>query len=140
MTSTSHKITIIAPRDRVFQALTHAEEIRQWFTPHVEGSYSPEREMVFRFSNEEPFHWKQVEVSPGAVLRCECTRGPGNAVGTSLTYRLTNKGDGQTAVECDHEGFEETDGALKSCNTRWGILMGHLKQYVETGRPAPAFA
>lgn len=28
----------------------------------------------------------------------------------------------------------------KTCNTMWGTLMLHLKQFVETGKPNPAFS
>jgi hypothetical protein len=35
------------------------------------------------------------------------------------------------------------DGVLidvsAKCNTYWGVLLHHLRQYVETGTPRPAF-
>jgi hypothetical protein len=40
----------------------------------------------------------------------------------------------------DHDGFSESDDAAKTCNTLWGILMGHLKTYAEKGVPSLAFA
>lgn len=32
---------------------------------------------------------------------------------------------------------QEGDGAFKRCNTRWGILPGHLKEYAGTSEPSP---
>jgi uncharacterized protein YndB with AHSA1/START domain len=37
MAKTSHKIRIKAPRDRIFQAITTAEGLKDWYTPHLEG-------------------------------------------------------------------------------------------------------
>lgn len=47
--------------------------------------------------------------------------------------------DGRTQVDLDHDGFGESDPALAMCNTLWGTLLGHLKDYAETATPSPAF-
>ena len=42
-------------------------------------------------------------------------------------------------VECDHEGWPDGHSAFKTYDTFWGILMGQLKKYEETGQAEPAF-
>ena len=92
---------------------------------------------MFSFAGEEPFRWKLIELKPNSLVRWECIQGPGEAAGTTVTYRLVSKGTNQTVVECDHENWPEGHSAFKTCNTRWGVVMGHLKKYAETGQADP---
>jgi uncharacterized protein YndB with AHSA1/START domain len=137
MAKTSHKIRIKAPQDRIFQAITTAEGLKGWYTPQVEGEVRKGGEAIFRFTSREPFRWKFVELTPNSRARWECVEGPGAAKGTSVTSRLTDSGDGRTVVECDHEGWPEAHEALATCNTFWGILLGHLQKYAETSVVTP---
>ncbi len=132
MPTVSHKITIRAPKDEVLAALTTADGLKKWFAPKLEGDVGRGRSMIFRFNDGTSFRWKITEAS-GSTVRWECVEGPGQAAGSTATFRLSDKGEGQTSVECDHEGWPEGHGALKTCNTLWGISMGHLKSYVESG-------
>jgi uncharacterized protein YndB with AHSA1/START domain len=138
MATVSHKIRINAPRDRVFEALSTAEGLRGWYTPDVEGNVVVGQEAVLRFTGREPFRWRFSEIVPAARVRWECVEGPGAAAGTTVTYRLSDAREG-TVVECDHEGWPEGHAALTTCNTLWGILMGHLRRYAETAKVAPTF-
>ncbi|MGO8946922.1 MAG: SRPBCC family protein [Ktedonobacterales bacterium] len=140
MATLSHKIYINAPKDRVYDALSTAEGLKSWYTPHLEGEVRQGATVVLQFTGKEPFSWKIVESTPNSRVRWECVAGPGTARGTSVSYRLSDKGDGRTVVELDHEGWPNSDEAYTVCNTFWGMLMGHLKQYAETKQPAPAFS
>jgi uncharacterized protein YndB with AHSA1/START domain len=139
MTALSHQIRISAPRDRVYQAISTRDGLTGWYTADLEGDIAAGQEAVFRFKGREPFRWRFAELSPGARIRWECTQGPGAAAGTTTTFRLSDTTDGRTQVDLDHDGFGETDAALATCNTLWGILLGHLKAYAETGAQSPAF-
>ena len=134
MATVSQKITIEAPKDKVYAALTTAEGLQEWFAPKLEGEVDPGKEMTFHFNDGETFRWKTTEASPGSTVRWECLEGPGQAAGTKVIFRLSDKGEGQTTVECDHEGWPEDHEVIKTCNTLWGISMGHLKTYAEGGK------
>jgi uncharacterized protein YndB with AHSA1/START domain len=138
MSKTSHKITINATKSRVFDALSTKDGLKGWYTPQVEGEVGEGETVVLGFKDEVPFHWRFVEVASPTRIKWECVEGPGAAAGTRVDFRLSDR-DGHTTVECDHEGFSEADKALRSCNTLWGILMGRLRDYAETAKPAPAF-
>jgi hypothetical protein len=89
---------------------------------------------------KEPFRWKFVEIKPNLV-RGECLEGPGTASGTTVTFRLSDTGDGRTVVECDRSrGLAGEARAFHICNTFWGMLMDHLREYAETTKPAAAFS
>jgi uncharacterized protein YndB with AHSA1/START domain len=135
----SHKIRIKAPRENVFKALSTAQGLKGWYTPHLQGDIAEGREAVFSFTGREPFRWRFTEMSPQSQVRWECVEGPGAAGGTTVTFRVSNTDGGRTVVECEHEGWSDSDEAFTICNTLWGILMGHLMDYAETAKPDPAF-
>jgi uncharacterized protein YndB with AHSA1/START domain len=139
MTALSHQIRISAPRDRVYEAISTRDGLAGWYTADLEGAVGGGKEALLKFAGHEPFRWRFTELSPGSRFRWECTQGPGAAAGTTATFSVSQTTDGRTQVDLDHDGFGESDPALATCNTLWGILLGHLKAYAETAAPAPAF-
>ena len=69
----------------------------------------------------------------------DCLEGPGASPGTAVVFRLAGKNDRGITLELDHDGLDEADDKNKVCNTMWGALMLHLKNYVESKQPQPAF-
>ena len=141
MATSEHRITIDAPKDDVFQAITTPGGLKGWYSPGVSGKSDNGGEVTLSFTEKEgPFRWKVTEAEQGSLVRWECLAGPGQSVGTTATFRLSSASADKTVVDLDHEGFEESDAKLKTCNTLWGALMHQLKQFVETKQPKPAFA
>jgi uncharacterized protein YndB with AHSA1/START domain len=140
MATHSHRITIDASKEDVFEAITTTEGLQGWYTATAEGDAGHEQEIKLHFKSKEgPFHWKVLIPEPGSTVRWECLEGPGTAAGSKAFFQLTDRGDGRTTVDLDHEGLDEADEKHKVCNTMWGALMLHLKKYVETKRSEPAF-
>ncbi len=73
---------------------------------------------------------------PGRRAAGRAPRRPGSTV----TYELSDTGDGRTAVELDHAGWPDDHQALATCNTLWGILLGRLRKYAEPSQPQDALA
>lgn len=138
MAKLSHRINVRADSDRVYQALMTAGGLEGWFTPHVEGGMGEGQEAEMSFPGKEGFRWRFSQLKPGAHARWDCLTGPGAAPGTAVIYTLTTE-DGRTVVQCDHEGWPEEHDALATCNTLWGVLMGRLKEFSETGKANPLF-
>ena len=139
MATHSHVIRIKAPKDRVFDALSTTDGLKGWYTPHVDGEVAPGKTMTLRFTGREPFRWKIVELQPGVRAEWECVEGPGAARGTSVAFKLSDASEGRTEIACEHNGLDEGHDAFNSCNTRWGILLGRLRDFAETSNPHPAF-
>ncbi len=140
MAKISHGIRIKASKDKVFAALATTAGLKGWYTPDVEGEVAQGRSITMKFASSEPFSWEIAKLTHPAEVKWTCTAGPDKAAGTLVTFLVSETGDGRTEVLCDHEGFEATHKAYVTCNTLWGILMGRLKTFVETGKPEPAFA
>ena len=137
MAKSSHRIRIKAQPDQVYKAVSTTEGLKGWFTPDIEGDVAPGKTALFRHEGRDNFRWKFTEMTPATLSRWECVEGPGAAAGTKVMFRL--KADGQTTVvECDHDEWPDKHGAFEACNTLWGILMGRLKEYSETGKSHPA--
>ncbi len=141
MTKSAHKATVEAPSNEVFKAITTAEGLKGWYTKEVKGDPSKENgEFTLSFTKHEgPFSWKVVTLKPETEVSWQCTAGPGQSKGTKAIFRLAQKGEGKTAIELEHDGFEDTDEKIKTCNTLWGGLLIHLKEYAEKHQPEPAF-
>ena len=139
MATISKNVTMSAPKEDVFEALTTVEGLKSWFTPGLEGVPSDGSEFTSRFASKDgPFTWLVTDTTPGSVVRWKCTAGPGNSVGTTATFSISEQ-NGQTTVSLDHEGFEDSDAAINSCTRLWGNMMDHLQKFVESHQPDPAF-
>ncbi|MGA5466356.1 SRPBCC family protein [Mycobacterium sp. NPDC050041] len=134
-----HEIKIAAAPERVFEALTTRDGVAGWHTPAAEGTGEVGAEWVFRFADHPEFGWEIVSSDSPRLVEWRCTRGPGDSVGTTATFTLTGTDDGRTLVEHVHAGWPGTHGNFRKCNTTWGVLLHHLRDYVETGDAAPAF-
>jgi uncharacterized protein YndB with AHSA1/START domain len=139
MSEILHEIKIGGTSEQVFQALTTVIGIKSWQTPDVEGSGLAGSEWRFNFSQRPEFRWEIQASEPGKHVSWKCVKGPGNAVGTTVDFDISSADGGRVLLSCIHTGWPGTHGNYRKCNTTWGVLLHHLKQYVETGQPAPAF-
>jgi uncharacterized protein YndB with AHSA1/START domain len=140
MANITHAIRIRAPQGRVYEALSTSDGLKGWNTPDLEGDVAQGREFTLRFGDGVSFRWKVNKLIDGSAVSWECISGPGASAGSTVTFELSDKGDGRTAVELDHSGWPADHEALATCNTLWGILLGRLKNYAETSQPQEALA
>ena len=139
MAKSSHRIRVHAEPGRVYQALTTTDGLKGWFTSGIGGEVREGGEVTMDFDGKEPFRWRVTELKPDTRVHWDCLGGPGSPIGTTVTYLLTGESQGPTVIECDHDGWPEGHDAFATCNTLWGILMGRLKDYAESGEARPAF-
>lgn len=139
MPQIDHEIKIAATPERVFAALTTLDGVKGWHTPTATGSGDVGTEWVFSFADHPEFGWEVVTSEAPSTVVWRCTRGPGDSVGTTASFTLARTADDRTLVEHAHAGWPGTHGNFRKCNTTWGVLLHHLRDYVETGDAAPAF-
>ncbi|NMN99582.1 SRPBCC family protein [Antrihabitans stalactiti] len=134
----SHEIKISGSPEQVFTALTTAEGIQSWQTPHAVGTGEVGSKWEFKFSGRPEFAWEVVASQPSHV-EWLCAAGPGDSVGTKATFEISALDEGTTLLVLTHSGWPGTHGNYRKCNTIWGVLLHHLAQAVKSGKPAPAF-
>jgi uncharacterized protein YndB with AHSA1/START domain len=133
-----HEIKVSATPEQVFAALTTLDGVTGWHTPTATGTGDIGSEWVFTFADHPEFGWQITESNSPDTVVWRCTRGPGDSVGTTATFSLTAIAD-RTLVELRHAGWPGMHGNFRKCNTTWGVLLHHLRDFAETGDAAPAF-
>ncbi|MBR0648780.1 SRPBCC family protein [Roseomonas terrae] len=134
-----HEIAVTADATTLRAALSTAEGLRGWNTPHVDGTGQAGSDWILKYSGRPDFVWHIDRNEPQAIL-WTCTKGPGDAVGTTASFSIATLPDGRTRVSVTHGGWPHDEANFTKCNTIWGALMHHLRVYAESGVAAPAFS
>lgn len=131
-----HRIATRTPGPSdVLPALTTIDGLASWWTTDTEGDASVDGVVKFRF-DQGSVDMKVVEVRPDRV-RWEVAEGPEEWLNTSITFDLKQDGE-YTVVLFAHEGWKEPVEFMHHCSTKWASFLLGLKDYVETGKGAPA--
>jgi len=142
-------IEVNAPPDRVWRALTKAEELSACFQVRIEGDIAPDTDVWMtsvhpqhtgqrfrvRFTEMTPLHrfvweWHPGEVDPGV----DYSREPR----TTVTFTLEPSGRG-TRLSVSETGFDEISLArrakvYKDNSEGWAAVLVWLQKYVEEAR------
>ncbi|HRI68515.1 MAG TPA: SRPBCC domain-containing protein [Polyangium sp.] len=141
----THRVTIDAPRMRVWEALTNIEQLRQWMAEpeirmEVAADWKVGGSVVVKGFHHAAFENKGtvLEFDPPNFLRysqlsslSRLPQTPENH--TEFEFRLTEE-SGQTVFELTMRGFP-TDSIYRHLDFYWRVTLGILKQFIETSRP-----
>jgi uncharacterized protein YndB with AHSA1/START domain len=130
--SIKHLFHISAPREKVYEALTTIEGLRQWWTAETTGEANSGGTIQFRFGGQGP-DMKVASLKPNEQVSWECVASPHGWVGNMLTFSLDDN-DGKTRVRFAHEGWQQEDDFYAICSFTWGRYMESLRQYCQTGK------
>jgi hypothetical protein len=118
----------------IHEALTTRQGLLGRNTSHVAGDGNVRSEWILSYAGRPEFAWRVDQADDRRVI-WTCTRGPRDSVGTTAEYILTPLEDRRTRVFLTHAGWPHTGGNFTKCNTLWGGLLHHLKEFVESGNP-----
>ena len=121
--------------EQVYAALTTLEGLRGWWTRDTTGGTEVGDVIAFRFA-AGGLDTKVVELVLGKHVLWEVVDGPGEWIGTHVSFVLSQAGD-FTIVLFEHRGWAEPVEFMYHCSTKWGTFLVSLKQLVETGQGAP---
>jgi hypothetical protein len=136
--SLKHEIIVAADADQVRSALSSAEGLRGWNTPLVDGTGDLGTEWILKYPNRPDFAWR-IDLDDPEEILWTCTKGPGDAVGTTALYQIELLGTGKVRLRVTHGGWPHDEANFTKCNTLWGALLDHLREYVQSGKAEPAF-
>jgi len=140
MTDILHSITIEAPPEKIFEALTTQEGLQGWWTADTEAKPEVGSQAVFGFFNRSTvFRMRIDELTPPKRVKWSCEGEIDEWIDTELQFDLNLQEEGGTLVCFRHGGWRTTDGIYAQCNTTWGTLMFRLKDYAEGKNPGPLF-
>lgn len=135
-TAIKHEIAIRADAKNVHEALTTRQGLLGWNTNHVSGEGTVGSEWILSYPGRCEFAWR-VDRIDDLRVNWTCKRGPGDSVGTTVEYTLRQAEGDRTRVFLTYGGWPHTEGNFTKCNTLWGGLLHHLKDFVESGKAAP---
>ncbi|MBV8091988.1 MAG: hypothetical protein JOY71_30555 [Acetobacteraceae bacterium] len=135
MAEIHHEIKVRAEPDRIRKAVSNPADLEAWYGGKVSLAGGVVR---FDFADDAPtFRWRVEAVSPNEIL-WKCVQGPGDAVGTEASFRISGADKGRELIQFVHRGWPHTGGNFRKCNTQWAVLLHHLRQFLESGKAAPA--
>jgi uncharacterized protein YndB with AHSA1/START domain len=130
-----HLIKIHASSERVYQAITTADGIRQWWTRDaaIEAKVGGAGEFGFygkRFVAKVTIE----ELNPVTRVRWKVANSAWQ--GNDIEFNLSADGNDTTLLFA-HRGFPRADEGYASATTRWGFYLLSLKRYLQTGKGTP---
>jgi uncharacterized protein YndB with AHSA1/START domain len=123
---------IESPPERVFQALTNAEELTRWFASSAESDPRTGGDFVLRFefddeSQNHMYSGQYEQVTPGELVRY-----PWNgAFGATTVEFSLRPSDGGTEVRLSHSGWgEEAAETRERHDQGWRFFLDNLERYL----------
>ncbi|HLH65195.1 MAG TPA: SRPBCC domain-containing protein [Solirubrobacteraceae bacterium] len=133
MPSIIHRLTIDAPAERLHELVATASGVQSWWTgrpvageTHVGGRLS----VFFGESDDPAATFEIAERDPSRVV-WRCVQGPGDWIGTQITYRLQARDDGGVTLLFSHEGWRQESEFMAGCSTNWAAYLMSLKSGAE---------
>jgi uncharacterized protein YndB with AHSA1/START domain len=129
---------IAAPPERVFRALTDADDLSRWWTTSADSDARTGGAFEYRFEfPDEPERNHVYSGAYDAVVENERVAYPwrGRLGDTNVDVTLSPSGDG-TTLTLRHEGWGEGGewpAAVKMHEEGWAFFLGNLKRYLEGG-------
>ena len=128
-------IKIHASSERVYQAITTAGGIRQWWTRDATIEPQVGAVGVFGFNGRRFVAKVTVEqLNPAARVRWKVANSAWQ--GNDIEFNLKADGNDTTLLFA-HRGFPRADEEFASATTRWGFYLLSLKRYLQTGKGTP---
>ena len=78
-----------------------------------------------------------LELDPAKRVVWEVVDGPGEWIGTNVSWNLSQDGD-HTIILFTHRGWEDPVEFMHHCSTKWAVFLLSLKSFLETGTGTPA--
>ena len=131
-----HAVNIQASSEKVHGALTTLEGLKGWTMADVSGAPG---KWTLAYATGPRFVWDVTELGADRIV-WKCAEGPGDAVGTSVTFELGKTPQGRVHLNFAHSGWPHQKGNFEKCNALWGMMLHQLRAFAEHGKTAPAYS
>lgn len=132
-----HKVGIKSSSlDDAYKALTTLQGLSGWWTNDTRGDSKVGGVIQFRFG-AGGIDMKVLEFDPAKRVLWQVVDGPGEWIGTKVSFELRQEGD-WTIIFFKHQGWKEPVEFMHHCSTKWAVFLLSLKSLLETGKGAPA--
>ena len=135
-----HVVSIDAPRNEVFSAITTGQGLSSWWSTRVDASEHVGGKVHFTFTGD--FHpvMEVTEMKDNWSVAWKCVAGHVPWQDNTFAFFLEDS-DGRVRLTFNQEYANElSDVEYGIYNFNWGYYLNSLKQYCETGRGTPFVA
>ena len=133
-----HRVPLSVSPQRVFEALTEADQLKRWWTDEVEAK--PEAGALARFRFEGgsvEFRLRISELEPNQRLLWTVEApAPPEWDGTQISWQVEPSEAG-TELHFAHKNWQSTEGSFASINYSWGYYLVSLASFLEQGEGFP---
>lgn len=136
MSDILHRVGIKASANDTYRALTTRQGLAGWWTTDTRGNCDLGGTIEFHFGKNGRIDMKVLELEPGKRVLWGVIDGPGEWIGTKVSFELDQEGQ-QTGVLFKHQGWSEQAKFMPHCSTKWATFLLSLKSQLETGKGAP---
>jgi uncharacterized protein YndB with AHSA1/START domain len=137
--SLRHAVHINADHDKVHNALTTLDGLKGWTMAEVSGGGDVGAKWSLNYTGGPRFVW-QITSHDADTVAWKCIQGPGDSVGTTVTFKLAKDPHGRVHLTFDHSGWPHQEGNFAKCNSLWGLMLHQLRGFAEAGTVAPAYS
>jgi len=137
-------VSVNAPAERITDALATTEGLASFWT--TDSRAEPRIGSVARFGFGGPELQMRIDqLDPGRRIAWTCLTDfpmpPGHWMGTTVTWDLTQSGNGDVNVLLQHGNWPApiTQAELAATAYTWALVLTALRGYAETGTPQPVF-
>lgn len=134
MPSIHHLLTIKAPAERIFQAISTPEGLCSWWTTEAAGQPILGAEYQFFFTKDSDWRAKVVEITPPLQISWQMTQADADWTPTQLHFQLTEGEDGMTTLRFAHTSWEKINDHFRRTSFCWAIYLEALRKVVERRR------
>lgn len=130
-----HKVATRSSPDDTYRALATQAGLAGWWTADTKGTFDVGGVIKFQFGDRGFIEMTVLELEPGKRVLWQVSGGPGEWIGTTVSFDLAPEDD-WTVVRFKHQGWKEPSDFMHSCSTKWATFLMSLKSLLETGRGA----
>jgi uncharacterized protein YndB with AHSA1/START domain len=136
MPEIKHLLHINATADKIYQAITKEEGLKNWWTDQTTATAKEEAVIEFRFGDRYHDKMKVVNLESNKRVEWLCIHGESEWIDTTFVFDLESNGN-QTILRFTHGNWRESTDFFASCNYHWGYYLRSLKLLLETGKGTP---
>jgi len=128
-----HRISIDAAPERVHELIATTDGVARWWTGRpLSGESSAGSQFSVYFGDAgKPAAVMEVTSDTPDEVAWRVVDGPGEWIGTLITFALRPAGSGRTTLLFSHARWAEASEFMSGCSTNWGAYLTSLKTGAE---------